>query len=157
MSYDAAYQREYRRKNRKRIIALIMRWNKTPKGVANRKRWLNRNPRKHTEASNSSARKYRLTDKGRRSQSEGYKRRRMRLANVVGTHTQLQWEELKRMHAYLCHACGDSEPQIKLTEDHIIPITKGGTHDIANIQPLCNSCNSRKGTKLIDDLWESTH
>lgn len=33
----------------------------------------------------------------------------------------------------------------KLTIDHMTALTKGGKHDNSNIQPLCGSCNAKKG------------
>jgi len=66
-----------------------------------------------------------------------------------GNYSWEEWEELKREHNYTCVICGRKEPEIKLTIDHIIPISEGGTNWISNIQPLCRSCNSRKGKGLI--------
>jgi len=41
-----------------------------------------------------------------------------------------------------CLACGDTG--VALEADHVVPLTRGGTDGISNIQPLCESCNRRK-------------
>lgn len=46
-----------------------------------------------------------------------------------------------------CLCCG-SEKNVAI--DHIIPINKGGENKLENLQPLCKSCNSKKGVKIID-------
>jgi 5-methylcytosine-specific restriction endonuclease McrA len=38
----------------------------------------------------------------------------------------------------------------KLCIDHIMPISKGGENVLFNLQTLCHSCNSAKGSKYID-------
>lgn len=47
----------------------------------------------------------------------------------------------------ICLCCG-SDNYISL--DHIVPVFHGGENSIDNLQPLCRSCNSRKGTNIID-------
>jgi 5-methylcytosine-specific restriction endonuclease McrA len=77
-------------------------------------------------------------------------RRRTRKTQAGGSYTPQQWRDLKLQYDYTCLCCGRREPEIKLTADHVIPITRGGTSDISNIQPLCYSCNSKKYNKIID-------
>lgn len=45
---------------------------------------------------------------------------------------------------YECVECGAGE---NLSIDHIVPITKGGTSDLSNLQTMCVPCNARKGNR----------
>jgi 5-methylcytosine-specific restriction endonuclease McrA len=79
------------------------------------------------------------------------KRRQVRDAKAEGSHTKQEWEDLKTFHGHVCLCCGKHESECgRLERDHIIPVIKGGTHWISNIQPLCKICNSRKGTRTTD-------
>jgi 5-methylcytosine-specific restriction endonuclease McrA len=60
--------------------------------------------------------------------------------------TTKEWNTIKEEYNYLCAYCGQMKP---LTIDHIVPLSKGGRHDIDNIVPACGSCNSSKGNSNI--------
>jgi 5-methylcytosine-specific restriction endonuclease McrA len=55
---------------------------------------------------------------------------------------------------YRCVRCGAvsvfGPPELRtnpLGIDHIFPVSLGGSNDVDNLQVLCRSCNSQKGTK----------
>lgn len=90
------------------------------------------------------------TAKRRRSWTKNKRNRVKNRLKIEGLfHSFGEWELLKKQYGFTCPCCHKTEPQIKLTEDHIIPLSKGGSDLIENIQPLCQSCNTRKFTKII--------
>ena len=56
-----------------------------------------------------------------------------------------------------CGANPATDPFVTLEVDHRVPVSKGGTNDMTNLQTLCWACNRGKGTqmdhKLGDDPW----
>ena len=69
--------------------------------------------------------------------------------NVSGGHfTEAEWRELLDRYDHKCLSCGRSD--VPLERDHVVPIGPPHSDEIANIQPLCRSCNARKGNRIID-------
>lgn len=75
-------------------------------------------------------------------------RRRARLAAAEGSFTTAEFEALVEASGSCCTYCG---VEGRMTADHIIPLSRGGSNDIANITPACLSCNCRKGAKTADE------
>lgn len=75
---------------------------------------------------------------------------RARKLNAIGSYSFQEWVDLKKKFNYMCLCCKKHEPEIKLTADHVVPLSKGGSNDIENIQPLCRSCNGRKFISSFD-------
>lgn len=121
--------RLWREANREKMGELVRRWRKA-----------------HPEKTAKAARRWRQSHP---EEVSAHKRlRRARIAGGGGSHTEAQWQALKSYYMDQCLCCGDVPD--KLTRDHVVPIARGGSDDISNIQPLCFRCNRRKHAKTID-------
>src|ERR1700676_2110312 len=92
------------------------------------KRWRDKNRKRVNEKSREYSKKHR----------EQYRMhcisRRTRKTAAGGSFTVSEWKTLCKKHKHRCLCCTKRR---KLTADHVLPISKGGTSNIENIQPLC--------------------
>lgn len=75
------------------------------------------------------------------------KTQQYRRKGAEGKFTASEWQDLCDKYDNRCLSCGE---QKELTVDHVVSLKDGGSNTIDNLQPLCRSCNSRKGAKFID-------
>jgi 5-methylcytosine-specific restriction endonuclease McrA len=70
-----------------------------------------------------------------------------------GKHTAEEIRALYERQKGKCACC--STDLDKYHRDHIVPLSRGGTNDIANIQLLCPSCNTAKGAKSLEEFLKT--
>lgn len=81
-------------------------------------------------------------------------RRRARKAETSNTLTTKEWQETKLYFENTCAYCGRRYQ--RLSQDHFIPLSKGGGYDKDNIIPACRQCNSSKHNSLFEE-WYPTY
>ncbi len=69
--------------------------------------------------------------------------RKVRLRGAEGSHSQKEVDALYKAQKGKCIYCNKKLGN-KYHEDHIIPLSKGGSNYISNIQLTCVSCNCSK-------------
>lgn len=103
--------------------------------------WRNQNLERKREIERTSARK-KYKENPERFLNYIHQRRSLISANSF----LILEKEIKKIYTSPCAACNSMEEQ---TLDHIIPLSRNGTHGIGNIQTLCFSCNSSKRDKTM--------
>jgi hypothetical protein len=142
--------RAYAEKNKEKHRANARAWNKNnaEKCRVNLYKWRDENRPRLNEL----IRHYLHSKKGRFAASRASIKRRAKLKTIPKTLTMPEWQQILLEWNHSCAYCHRSN--FKLTQDHVVPIMRGGHHTKENVVPACIFCNSRKRTKLIIPLKE---
>lgn len=147
----AKYDRKYYRAHKEQIAARMRRW-----AQANRAEIAKKNRiyyQMHKAEVSTHMREYYRENKA--ACVKRARERDVRVADLPGFWTAEQWNMLCSFFQLICPACG--EPVETFSVDHVIPVTwPNSSNDIANIQPLCLSCNKSKGNRSDADYrpWQ---
>ena len=83
-------------------------------------------------------------------QQAGGQRYLARKQGAAGSFTAAELVEKFALLGNCCLYCGRDD--VKLEADHKIPLSRGGSNDIANIVPACRSCNARKCDRTVAEF-----
>lgn len=136
-------RKAWRRANPEKMAAYNRQYSQTPAGKESQARCNARFRAAHPDT----ARKWRATnlDRAREIDRCLSSRRRARQRQCVGSHTVSEWRAVLAASRSRCVECGVNG---RLTKDHIVPLSRGGTDFAYNLQALCRSCNARKYNHL---------
>ena len=126
---------EYNRKNYEDFKKKLSEYRKKPEWKEARKEWESKNKDKvYIYSANKNS------------------KRRASISNSEGIKTK-DWESKKAMFNYKCAYCGVSSKKLQM--DHVVPLSKGGSHSIDNVVPCCADCNNKKNAKDEFDFRRS--
>lgn len=93
-----------------------------------------------------SARKYWKTAKGKAKRNGYEHKKRLQKQQTDRFLQPNEWLAVLALYENSCAYCGkELTDSFDCTQDHVIPLSKGGTHSIDNVVPACRVCNARKG------------
>ncbi len=87
-------------------------------------------------------------EKVKRFKANNRRRRRAAKNASKGHFTVEEFDALCSVYGHACLSCGATDRALEA--DHVVSLTRGGSDEISNIQPLCGECNRRKFTAIID-------
>lgn len=102
--------------------------------------------RSDPDAGREKARPYRADHPERRLEAGDVRSERMKTNPGYVPFARAEWDRVLNRHGNRCAYCGDSGP---MEMDHVVPISRGGRHALANIVPACPPCNRSKQARFL--------
>lgn len=113
--------------------------------IAQARKWARNNPERVRQIQKKTQAK--KPDLYRRIWQVKQQRRDARMRNAPGAGVSaIQWTGVIANQKNRCWWCG--KEMDRPTMDHVVPIVRGGAHDVSNIVAACKPCNSKKHAKL---------
>jgi 5-methylcytosine-specific restriction endonuclease McrA len=140
------YRHRHYEENKERYKGNSIRWKaqNREKVQQYKKDWKERHPDRVTES------RARYNQEHRETTIAWTRRRRARQAEVaVG---EVDHKRIWKRDRGLCYLCGRSVAKNDVHYDHVIPLSRGGTHSEDNIRVTHARCNLKKGVKLVEEL-----
>ena len=149
-AYYAQKSREWREKNRERDCQNQRNRRKDPENLKKLREWMREYRaanREHVRALERArqAREY-ATPEGKARIQEHKRRRALGISEASPEVTA----RVAEIYTEPCVYCGATN---RIEVDHIIPLSRGGKHELDNLAPACRSCNASKRDKLLSE-WE---
>jgi 5-methylcytosine-specific restriction endonuclease McrA len=100
------------------------------------------------EKENKNSNKHYFLNKDQHLQKSAKWRMRL-LKGTIVKFSAAQLDQRMSVFGYKCAYCGGKFEHM----DHVIPLSKGGPHCLANLRPSCAHCNLSKGSKKLSE-WK---
>lgn len=134
--------RRWQRANPETVSAINLRYREANRGkkAEDARRWRQANPERAAEK----ARRWRQANPLRINQLNARRRALIKGATIG----DVSYPRILERDGYVCHICGGYVAPDGLQFDHIIPLSRNGTHSEDNIAVSHASCNARKWAHL---------
>ena len=141
------YHKKYRDEHREQRKLYTLR-NKKRLARQSKEWWEN-----NQDSKKEYAKRYQQSEKGRVYRQRSYFRSQNMEVGTINNLTYAEWLSILEDYNYRCAYCGKAfSPSNMPMRDHVIPISRGGNNTKENIKPACKSCNSKKGTMLMEEI-----
>lgn len=138
-----ASSKEWREANPEKMRGYWADWFSKPGNAAKAKAWVSAWMRAHPEKIKAYWKKWYIENQDTLRRLASHRAQ----TYAASDFTFEDWIAILEVFGHQCAYCLCSDK--KLTMDHVLPLSKGGTHTADNIVPACKSCNSRKNNRPL--------
>lgn len=136
--------------NKERRRAYEKEYWSNPERAEKRREQVKKSMLKNADAHKLKRKEYLKTESGINTQRKAGQVTRCKKAGAYIEHV----DPLSLYHEQngVCYMCLEQFDFKDMEMDHLIPLSKGGKHEVSNVKMCCGTCNRKKGAKLISGV-----